>query len=605
MNLPLLIFDGDCDFCRRWVARWKVLAADRVLFASSDTIAPPEGGRSEQLPETPAALCAQSVVLRLPDGTLLAGAHAVAELLAICEYPRLRACYRHIPGYAAVCERLYRWATRHRETASQITEWLWGTALPPNTYHDVRRLFLRLVAIIYGVALVSLGLQITGLVGSDGILPVGELLSLVQSRAGTAGYWQYPTLCWLAHGDPMLLGLCYGGAGLAAVAYLFPFSGIFFLLLWAIYLSLVTAGQIFLGYQWDVLLLETGFLAMLWAHRDSRLTRFLLRLLLFKLIFSSGLVKLTSHDAAWRSLTALFYHYETQPLTTVAAWALHQLPLWFHELSAYGMFLVELVVPFAFFLPRRPRMLAAWLQIGLQIVLIITGNYGFFNLLTLSLCLLLFDDAAVRTLTTVAVKHRFDEAVLATYRPWPPARLAALAGVCLIVALDLHAILHAAGYSTPRTHPVARLEQALGSFRSVNSYGLFAVMTTVRPEILIEGSMDGVVWKPYRFRWKPDDPSRVPRFVTPHMPRLDWQLWFAALGNYNNTPWVSRLLSQLLHGASAVTNLFAENPFPDNPPRMVRALRYRYTFTNWRTWQKTGHWWHRTPMGSYSPVVSL
>jgi hypothetical protein len=145
----------------------------------------------------------------------------------------------------------------------------------------------------------------------------------------------------------------------------------------------------------------------------------------------------------------------------------------------------------------------------------------------------------------------------------------------------------------------------LSPLRTFNSYGLFAVMTTTRPEIIIEGSDDGVHWLPYEFKYKPGDVRRRPRFVEPHQPRLDWQMWFAALSDYRRNPWLVNFCVRLLQGSPSVLALLEHNPFPNVPPRFIRAVEYDYHFTDFAARRKTGAWWRRQRVGEYLPPISL
>ena len=465
----------------------------------------------------------------------------------------------------------------------------------------VRRLFLRALGLVYFIAFVSLGVQVDGLIGSRGILPVAPLLEWVKGQVGAEGYWLLPTLAWLDASDGFLRFLCFGGAALAVLvmAELAPAAAL--VLCWAFYLSLVSVGQIFLGYQWDALLLETGLLAVFFAPLGLRprpgappslIAVWLLRFLLFRLMFGSGVVKLLSGDPTWRGLTALRFHYETQPLPTFLGWWAHQLPAWFQALSTVLMFAVELVVPFFVFGPRRLRLVACGSFLALQALIAATGNYTFFNLLAAALALLLLDDAALPGPPAAAAP--------AEGRPWPRLVLWPVAAV-----LGLVSAAEMAGTFGIGAGPLTALQRAVAPLRSVNSYGLFAVMTTSRPEIEVEGSADGVVWRPYAFRFKAGDLRRAPRFVAPHQPRLDWQMWFAALGSCRGNPWFVQFLERLLEGSPPVLGLLADNPFPDHPPRLVRAQAYEYRFTTPAERAATGDWWRRQPKGLYCPALSL
>ncbi len=500
-----------------------------------------------------------------------------------------------------------------------------------------RWLFLRLLGLVYLVAFGSLWVQVDGLIGSRGILPAADFLAAIYARLGWQSYYYVPTLFWFNAGDAALHLVCGGGALLSLLLLVGIAPGPALLLLWVFYLSLAVAGQNFLAFQWDNLLLETGFLAIFlapWQLRPKLSTEsppvpvwlWLLRWLLFKLMFSSGLVKLLSGDPTWRNLTALTYHYETQPLPAWTSWYVHQLPAWFHQSSAAAMFAIELVVPFFIFAPRRLRLAACFSLIGLQLLIILTGNYAFFNWLTIALCLLLLDDAflrgrlphrlasrlpAILPASAEEMAHRPNGAsgFFSFLRPLDPSqpRPAVFAGAQWVVALVIFGLSSAqvGGLFAPLPRPVQQALAWAAPLRTINSYGLFAVMTTTRPEIIIEGSNDGETWRAYEFKWKPGDPLRRPTFVAPHQPRLDWQMWFAALDVYQNNPWLINFMVRLLQGSPEVLALLGHNPFPTAPPRYVRAMLYLYRFTDFTTAKPNGAWWQREQRLQYAPVLSL
>lgn len=460
--------------------------------------------------------------------------------------------------------------------------------------------FLRLLGVIYFAAFVSLVPQICGLAGNDGLLPASELLAR-RDHWGAARYWRWPTLCWVDSSDRALLAL----TGTGAVAALLLVMGVaplpLLLLLWVLYLSLFTVGRMFLSYQWDVLLLEAGFLALLLAtpelmpHFPPRRAPpvgaiWLGWWLLFRLMFWSGAVKLRSGDSAWRSLTALQHHYQTQPLPTPLAWYAHQLPAAFHKGCAILVFLIELGAPFLVLGPAPAKFVGAGLILGLMVAIQLTGNYAFFNLLAMSLCVLVFDDRAFNR-----VWHWVPAAPLEPAGRVAGAMAWLVALLVLFFSVDSLAALLRKEVRWPA--PLARLREMLEPFHLVNSYGLFAVMTTWRAEIILEGSQDGHTWRPYQFRWKPGDVRRAPRFIAPHQPRLDWQMWFLALGARVSSSWFDRLRERLIEGSPAVLRLFQNDPFPEGPPRFVRVVYYDYRFTNREERRATGAWWVREQRG--------
>jgi hypothetical protein len=328
----------------------------------------------------------------------------------------------------------------------------------------------------------------------------------------------------------------------------------------------------------------------------------LLRWLLFRLIFSSGVVKLTSGDPSWRNLTALNYHYETQPLPHLFSWYAHQLPQQFQKMSVVMMFVLELIVPFLIFAPQHLRRIAAAALIAFQLAIMATGNFAFFNILTIALCVLLLDDQ-VWCFRSFSDRRSAAKSFDRHSAPWPKWVIAPVASIVVLVTSLIMLELFRLDVDWPR--PLRSLHGILAPFSSLNSYGLFAVMTTTRPEIVIEGSRDNVTWQAYEFKYKPGDLGRVPRFVAPYQPRLDWQMWFAALGNYQDHPWFASFCKRLLQGKPEVLSLLAKNPFPDAPPRYLRALLYEYHFTDFSSRAASKHWWRRELEGLYCPVLSL
>ncbi|HUK63154.1 MAG TPA: lipase maturation factor family protein, partial [Dongiaceae bacterium] len=319
----------------------------------------------------------------------------------------------------------------------------------------------------------------------------------------------------------------------------------------------------------------------------------------------------------------------------------HRLPAWVHSCSAAAMFAIEGAAPFLIFAPRRARMLAAGALALLQSLIVVTGNYGFFNLLSLALCLLLLDDAAWpvalrrwagvgavgaagEDVDAIAAPGRVGvpaageevDAMAAPGRVGVPAAAAAPRRVrwprvltrpvfVVLFVLSLVPLARSFRRPMPWLDPLTEIDREVSPLHVVNPYGLFAVMTTRRLEITIEGSRDGVTWRAYEFRWKPGDARRTPAFMAPHMPRLDWQMWFAALDPQHVPPWFAGLCARLLLGSRPVLGLLASNPFPDAPPRYVRATLDDYRFSTAAERRATGAWWVRTPVGEYVPPVML
>ncbi len=599
---PILIYDGDCRFCRFWVARWRARIGDRIDVAPSRQVA-------DRFPDIPPESFTGAVQFVDANGRVYPGVEGIARALALAPGggSALRA-YRNIPGAAAVSEWFYRLVAANRRLFSFLT-WLgWGDHPVRSTYGIASCLFVRLIGVIYLIAFLSLWWQIGGLAGEDGIAPAGRFLDSVGSRLGAERFGKLPTIFWFGAGDGVLHGFCIAGAVIAALVAAGMLVGPGLASLWVIYLSFLNICRPFLNFQWDILLLEAGFLAILlapWRLRcripcpraAPRPAQWLVRWLLFRLMFSSGVVKLTSGDSTWWDLTALDVHYETQPLPTWTAWYVHQLPSDLHALSCAIMFVIELAVPFLFFAPRRLRLAACALTIGLMAAITATGNYTFFNLLTVALCLLLVDDDAW--------PWRRPRAAFTARPPrrWPV--WISIPVIALVVVLSTAEMTRRWRVPFTWPQPVQSVQRTLAPFHLINVYGLFANMTETRPEIIVQGSDDGITWLPYEFKWKPGDPARRPAFVAPHQPRLDWQMWFAALGNEQRNPWFRNFQYRLLQGKREVLALLESNPFPDAPPRYIRAVVYDYRFTNFDTRRSDGTWWRRKPLRLYSPARSL
>ena len=607
---PLMIWDGECHFCKRWIERWREITSGEVEYVTYQEAA-------NRFPEIPIEQFKRAVAFIEPDGKAFFAADAVYRSLRYRSSRRWLAwSYDRVPGVAAVSEIAYKFIARHRGVGSAVTRLLWGNDVRPPTYLWARRWFLRTLGVIYLIAFVSLWVQVDGLIGSNGISPINHFLSAVHEQLGGRAYSLLPTLCWFNSSNAFLHFLCASGvvSSLLLIAGVVPVVSL--IALFVFYLSLTIAGQAFLSFQWDILLLETGFLAIflapwqIWPKRGreppvSRAALFLLKLLLFKLLVMSGVVKLTSGDDSWGwldhsfhwcALTALDYHYWSQPLPTVFGWWADKSPEWFKHFSVAFCLAVEIIAPFFIWAPRRPRLIAAGLIVFLQIAIAVTGNYCFFNLLTIALCLLLIDDGTIGR-EYEAVRDRRYSYGLSIY--------GAIAVIILTVPINAWLIFTAFKPDAPWPRPLAAVYGRAEAFRIVNGYGLFRVMTKDRGEIVIEGSADGIDWLPYEFKWKPGDVKRAPRWCAPHQPRVDWQMWFAALGTPQQNPWFGGLIVRLLQGSRDVSRLLARNPFPDQPPRYIRASFYRYRFTTLEEHRQSGAWWKRQELGEYLPTVSL
>ena len=486
----------------------------------------------------------------------------------------------------------------------------------PSTFFAARRVFAFALGAIFLVAFWSWGSQVRGLVGAHGLVPVSEQLAAAQARGDS--FWQMPSLSWLTEGDFMLLAQCWLGALCAIGMCAGFFPGACALVSWALYLSLMSVGEAFGNFQWDALLLETALPAALWlpwrartdwAHEShaEKIGRWLLWWLFVRMMLESGIVKLTWGDKTWLGYTALDFHFETQPLPLWTAWYAHQAPRSILRTASWFTYFVEIAVPALLLAPSRWRFArhgAVLLQVALQIGIMATGNYTYFNWLTIALCLPFLDDTfrGFRKLRPSASEEK-----LRHWWPLIPAGALVLASVCFTFDGFVGAFAGLAGQEAEmrRFNEELKLKGRVrppwhAGLRSFNSYGLFRTMTLSRPEIILEGSDDGTNWREYEFPHKAGDVHRRPLLVAPHQPRLDWQMWFAALAPGRYSYLLERLMRRTLDGEPAVLALLEKNPFPSQPPRFVRLSFYDYYFTHFE--DNTSAWWKRELKASTQPV---
>jgi predicted DCC family thiol-disulfide oxidoreductase YuxK len=591
---PTLVYDGDCTFCAFWVRYWQCLTGQAVDYRPYQEVA-------AQYPGIALAEFQRASQYITPDGRYAGAAEASFRVLSHARGKEFwLTLYRKLPGFAPLSEFVYSIIAAHRSAAYRVTLALWGKRYRPPRYELVAALFTRLFGLIYLSAFISFGVQALGLIGSHGILPLSAMLDTIYNRIGPDGFFELPMVFWLNASDFMIQAVCWAGAAfsLLVLLNLLPRLSLFFCYL--LYLSLLYAGNVFMSYQWDTFLLEAGFLTFL-LNFTLQPSLWLLRWLLFRFMFMSGAVKLLSGDPNWWNLSALSYHFLTQPLPTPLAWYAAHLPAQALTFATGATFVAELILPFLIFCPRRLRFFAGFAILLLESLILVTGNYNWFNLQTMLLCLLLFDDAALQGL----LPQRLAEWLITrwTQRPLQKrgritvAVLASLILFCSLVEMDVR-------FGGEPPDVAQAINSAVRPLSLVSSYGLFAVMTTKRNEIIIQGSADGTHWRDYEFKYKPGDVSRTPPWNIPHQPRLDWQMWFAALDNPNNLPWFWRFVQKLLENDPVVTSLLRENPFADKPPLFIRAQFYEYTYSSYAEKAK-GVWWHRRLLGLYFPAARL
>ncbi len=510
-----------------------------------------------------------------------------------------------------------------------------------------RWIFLRALGLIFFSAFYSLYFQVRGLIGPGGLLPVGDYLQSVAENTGAWRFWYAPGVFWLGNGDRALIAACWVGmaASLLLVANLWPRATTFVCLV--LYVSFISVLQDFSSYQHDGMLIEASFLCLFFAppgiwpgwgrsHPPSRASLFLLQWLCFRVYFESGLVKILSGDEQWRHLTAMFDYYQNGPLPSWIGWYAAHLPRWVHYGTAGLTLLLELVLVWMFFLPRRFRIILFCIITPWQIGIILTSNYAYLNYLMLALGLLLVDDeflarwlppfrkvvkpsalktSAVETNASPANTSEHPSAADTAAAAAAPldARASLVRRVYAGTQLRCSAVFLAwIAYATVTQliwmvrpnfplppGPVAVLEP----FRVANAFGFFAVMTRGRYEIEFQGSNDGKTWVAYPFRYKPQELNQAPGIYAPYQPRFEWNLWFASLGSWRQNPWVLNTEERLSKTAPP-SSLFARNPFPAAPPQQVRSVVWQYWFTDWPE-KRQGLWWRREFLGLYAPQLEM
>jgi hypothetical protein len=511
-------------------------------------------------------------------------------------------------------------ARRLFRVAREVPLWTFGSG------PAVATLFGRLFALVSFGAWVSLGVQVQVLIGSRGLLPAADFMEAVRAQPGLS-LLDLPTFAWWFHSDGALTAGVVVGALLSLVALAGIGRRLCFALSTLLYLSYVAVTRDFLSFQWDNMLIECGFLAVfLPSSRPAPVAHFLFRVVLFKLYFESGIAKWLSPLRDWQDGSAMTFYYETAPLPTWLAWYAHHLPVWWHHFESRATLVLELVIPFGIFGPRKARLFALASFTLFQIINAATANYGFFCYLAAVLGVFLLDDADVeaaaartaRAARVVPAALRRLGARLADVRrrlprpALPPLLPAPLRKWLAVVAAALFTLVSTADALLSFREPIAALSfmnpllERNWRLHLVNTYHLFQSITRERiePEFqtLAEGPLperehDDTAWRAQHLRHKPGDVARPPDFVAPHQPRVDFLLWFYGLAFQRRTPpYVSALLERLCEEPPAVQPLFRA-PLPAHPAA-VRLVFWQYQFTSPAEKRATGAWWRRTRLAT-------
>ncbi|MGD1283771.1 lipase maturation factor family protein [Mycobacterium seoulense] len=454
------------------------------------------------------------------------------------------------------------------------------------------------VAVVYLLAFVAAAAQFRALIGEHGIQPVPRFL------AGQS-FWRTPSLFHLRYSDRLFSAASWFGAALSAAVVAGAGDAVplwaamlMWLALWVLYLSIVNVGQTWYAFGWESLLLETGFLMIFLGNGGVAppvLTLWMARLLLFRVEFGAGLIKMRG-DPCWRDLTCLYYHHETQPMPGPLSWFFHHLPKPLHRIEVAGNHFAQLIVPFGLFAPQPAASIAAAIVVVTQLWLVASGNFAWLNWVTILLACSAIDDSSISALFGMPAHPAFSATPL-----W---------FVTLVVAFAAAVLFMSYWPVRNMLSSRQRMNMSFNSFHLVNTYGAFGSIGRVRHEVVIEGTDDArltdqTAWKEYEFKGKPGAVGRLPRQWAPYHLRLDWLMWFAAISPAYAQPWLTPFLQRLLRNDRPTLRLLRHNPFPDSPPRYVRALLYEYRFTTPAELRRERAWWHRTLVGGYVRPMAL
>ena len=464
-------------------------------------------------------------------------------------------------------------------------------------YYITRFVFQKALAFTYLIAFLVALHQFKPLLGEKGLLPVSQFIKLVK-------FTDFPSLFFLFPKDWAFASFAIIGIALSLFAlsgfsekFGLPVSILTWFLMWLLYLSFVNVGQTFYSFGWESMLLEAGFLSIFLGDAKTAVPVAIILLLkfeLFKTMFGAGLIKLRG-DPCWRDLTCLVYHYETQPIPNPLSWFFHQQPVWFHKMGVSYNHFVELIVPFGYFAFQPIAAIAGAFTLFFHAMLALSGNFAFLSFLTAVLALTTFPDALLAKIIPISIP--------ATLLSPPIYSNMVIIIATILALLNIRPILNLIS-------PNQIMNTSYDPLHLVGSYGAFGSITRPRYEVLVEGAADDVAtdatkWKEYEFIGKPGPLDRIQPQIAPYHLRLDWLMWFAAFSPTARDPWFIHFVQKLLEGDRAILSLLKENPFPDAPPKYIRAQRYIYRFTNWDEKQKTGNWWKRELAGDYLPAVSL
>lgn len=478
------------------------------------------------------------------------------------------------------------------------------------TYWLTRFLILRLLGLIYAVAFLVAINEIIPLIGADGLLPVDLYLKQISDViGGTQGFIRLPSVFWFSDSNATLLAVSWMGFILSCVVAAGYANAIVLAAIWFLYMSIVHVGQDWYAYGWEIQLTETGFLAIFLCplidirpfpkHAAPTLIIVLFRWLIFRIMMGSGLIKIRG-DEIWRNGTALYYHFETQPIPGPLSRWFHFLPRAVLKIGVWFNFIAELIAPLFVFWPKTARHIAGVVIILFQVNIIFSGNLSFLNWLTIVPALACFDDSFWCKLLPRKLVLKAEVAA-ANAEPSKPIQTTALIVTVAVAFLSVGPVINM--FSSKQV-----MNTSFDPLDLVNTYGAFGSVGEERYNVVFEGtadsdSSDKANWQPYVYKGLPVLTDKMPPQIAPYQLRLDWQMWFASMSTPDQYPWTFNLVWKLLHNDAGAVSLFAGNPFSAKPPRYVKAVLYRYSFA--KPGDPSGAWWKREKLGDWISPLSV
>ena len=479
------------------------------------------------------------------------------------------------------------------------------------TYWLTRFVILRLLGVVYAVGFLVAINQVIPLIGSHGLLPVNTYLSQVSAALGSAGvgFVRLPSVFWFWHSDTALLTVAWVGFALSCMVIAGYADALVLAALWFFYMSFVHIGQDWYSYGWEIQLTETGFLAIFLCplldlrpfpkYAPPLSIIILFRWLICRIMLGSGLIKFRG-DEIWRNGTALNYYFETQPIPGPLSRWFHFLPHAILKIGVWFNWLAELAAPWFVFWPRLARHIAGVVVVLFQFTIMLSGNLSFLNWLTIIPALACFDDSFWAKLLPRRLVSKAENATDHA-KESKPMLTTAWVVTCIVALLSIQPVLNILS-------PGQVMNTSFDPLDLVNTYGAFGSVGQERLNIVFEGTMDDTTcnkanWKPYLYKGLPVLLNKRPPQIAPYQLRLDWQMWFAAMGTADQYPWTYNLIDKLLHNDPGTVSLFAFNPFPGRPPRYIRAVLYRYKFAKpGNVW---GDYWERERIGDWIGAVAV